>query len=140
MFKKSITLLLILICAFALGGSALAREANVTERLHISSASDAVSLTPDDIIFTNELSVLPDYSLLRVRNEYYREVTLTATHPEDYPSLSDWPQSIYYSEPNPYGPGKANGTLYILRAVDLTPGPPGSFWYVTYGGQMAWYN
>ena len=94
--------------------------------------------TINDVIYSSPSTVPTDISPYAVWVTYDKTVILMNVHELMDPSLSDWPQTIYYTEPNPLGYGDdAWGTLY-LKSAERIPGSI-SAWYLTYEGEMGYF-
>lgn len=86
-------------------------------------------------------SPIPNFAIYApcVWATYTKTVVLESISDKEYPSFKDWPQSIYYTEPNPAGgDGDASGTLYLKNAEKLSG--MGSVWKLTYRGEMGFYT
>lgn len=99
--------------------------------------------TNEDVAFSysgviEKLSAAGEISPLAVWVTYEKTVILQYQSDIMNPSLSYWPQSIEYTEPNPSGYGAdAWGTLYI-KSQSKVPGSV-SFWNVKYKGTMGYF-
>lgn len=75
----------------------------------------------------------------REQRSYWKEITqFTIYDGPGKPSLSSFPQTVYYEEKNPYGSGQAHGTLSIKKFSHIENGS--NHYYVTYAGYMYWYD
>lgn len=110
-------------------------------------AAKEISAAPSEkMININALSVITDKDIIsgyevrisRDQRSYWKSVTLRSVHDKMDPTLEDWPQTVYYSEPNPYAPGNAQGTLH-LQSMSKVPGSISS-WNLTYTGYMFYYD
>jgi len=68
---------------------------------------------------------------------YEKTVVRPYTSTTENPKYMDFPQSIYYTEPNPSGYGEdATGTLYLQTVFQ---GEDKYHWYLSYTGTMGYF-
>ncbi len=114
-FRKFISLIISLLLFSAFGINVFASTPEAVQ-----------TFSEDGSAFTEKgISSETNSQITRDQRSYWKSAVVQSYSEKGNPSWSDWPQTIYYSEPNPYGSGTAHGTLSLAGYTHIQEIVPG---------------